>query len=63
MHPNVSINIDAAILRVKDALERRTPVATQIVRLPARIDVLHHNFIKTCLYNGSSIVVDVKAPE
>jgi hypothetical protein len=41
MHPNLSIIVGAAILRVKDTLERRTSVATQIVRLPARLDVSH----------------------
>ena len=39
MHPNVSIIVGAAILRVKDALLES--VATEIVRLPGRIDVSH----------------------
>jgi hypothetical protein len=39
MHPNVSIIVGAAILRLKDALS----VATEIVRLPARIDVSHQH--------------------
>jgi len=39
MHPNVSIIVGVAILRVKDALN----VTTEIVRLPARIDVSHQN--------------------
>jgi len=51
MHPNVSIILSAAILRVKDTLEGRTsvhlkdvlPSPRQIVRLPARIDVSHQN--------------------
>jgi hypothetical protein len=38
MHPNVSIIVGATILRVKDALGS---VATEIVRLPASIDVSH----------------------
>ena len=37
MHPNLSIIVGAAILRVKDAL--LGSVATEIVRLPTRIDV------------------------
>jgi hypothetical protein len=40
MHPNLSIIVGAAILGVKDALGS---VATEIVRLPARIDVSHQN--------------------
>ena len=39
MHPNVPIIVGAVILRVKYALERRTSVAMQIVRLPTHIDV------------------------
>ena len=38
MHPNVSIILSAAILRMKDALERRASVAMAIVR---HIDVSH----------------------
>jgi hypothetical protein len=41
MHPNVSIIVSAAILRVNAAL--LGSVATEIVRLPARIDVSHQN--------------------
>ena len=44
MHPNVSIIVGAAILRVKDALEWRTSVVTEIVSLPARIDVSHQKY-------------------
>ena len=35
MHHNVLIIVGTAILQVKDALETRTSIATQIVRLPA----------------------------
>ena len=38
MHPNVSIIVGAAILRVKDAPERRASVATKIVRLMFHIN-------------------------
>ena len=45
MHTNVSTIVGSAILRVKDALERLTSVATQTVRLPARIDISHQKHL------------------
>ena len=42
MHPNIWIIVSAASLPVKDAL--LGSVATEIVRLPARLDVSHQNY-------------------
>jgi hypothetical protein len=61
MHPNVSIILIAAILWVKDALERRTSVAKAIVRLPARIDVSHQKLnIQGSIHTGSQIIPNLK---
>ena len=59
MHHTASIIVGAAILRVKDALERRTSVTTQIVWLPARIDISHKKIVTFRLVQQHSAVREI----